>query len=760
MDSGMQRRYRVAVRALCEFTAKEGDLDLRFTPSPSAQEGIAGHALVASRRPAGYRKEVALQGQYRNLAIHGRADGFDPQLGYVEEIKTHRGDLARQPANHRLLHWAQVKLYGALLCRQFDLATITLKLVYLDIDSRTETVFEQCASADELQHFFAEQCERFLQWAEQELMHRQKRDQSLEILVFPHADFRSGQRQLAEAVYKAACLGRSLMLQAPTGIGKTLGTLFPLLKAMPGQTLDRLFFLSARTPGRAIALEALALLSEQLDGKLRVLELAARDKVCEYPGNACQGESCPLARGFYDRLPAARGQSLREGWLDQRKIVAIAGEHQICPYYLAQELTRWSDVVVGDYNYYFDIGAILPALVRENQWRVAVLVDEAHNLLERGRLMYSAALDQQDFRHARRRGPPALKKSFDRIARHWNELARNQQNAYQAYEETPDRFINALQKFIAATGEYLADNPASTDSGFQRFYFDAMQFVRIAEIFTAAFLFDIDKTPADTGHFHAGSRLCLRNVVPAAFLAERFAASHSTVLFSATLAPQRFYRDLLGVPEDAPWLEVSSPFQRRQLELRLTDRISTRYRHRSASRQPIAALMARQFHQRRGNYLAFFSSFAYLDQVYAFFREHYPQIPCWTQTPRMSESERQSFLGRFVADGEGIGFAVLGGAFGEGIDLAGDRLIGAFIATLGLPQFNPVNEQIRRCLEKRFGADAGYDYAYLYPGLQKIVQAAGRVIRAPEERGVLHLIDDRFSLAKVRALLPKWWGTA
>ncbi|KFF34809.1 ATP-dependent DNA helicase [Pseudomonas aeruginosa VRFPA01] len=550
-EAGVDVPYQVAVRALCEFTAKRGDLDLRFTPSPSALEGIAGHTLVTSRRPAHYQREVALSGRYRHLQVRGRADGYDPQANCLEEIKTHRGDLALQPANHRHLHWAQARVYGWLLCAERKLEEIELALVYLEIGSHKETRFVERQRADDLRIFFETQCQAFLAWAEQELAHRQRRDRGLLALRFPHGEFRHGQRQLAEAVYKAASAGCCLMAQAPTGIGKTIGTLFPQLKAMPGQRLDRLFFLAAKTPGRALALDALrSLHGEAGELPVRVLELVARDKACEHPDKACHGESCPLARGFYERLPT-------------------------------------------------------------------------------------------------------------------------------------------------------------------------------------------------------------RAPVPAAFLAERFAASRSTVLFSATLGPRDYYADLLGLPAGTPWLEVDSPFSAEQLEVHLQRRVSTRYAHRQASLAPIAAILGEQFRQRPGNYLAFFSSFDYLQQALEVFRQAYPWLPCWSQTRRMDEEERRAFLERFVAGGEGIGFAVLGGAFGEGIDLPGERLIGAFIATLGLPQVNPVNEQIRLRMQRLFGD--GYDYTYLYPGLQKVVQAAGRVIRSRSDRGVVHLIDDRFAQARVRRLLPGWW---
>ncbi|MES2104946.1 MAG: ATP-dependent DNA helicase [Pseudomonadota bacterium] len=804
--------YTVAVRALCEFTAKLGDLDLRFTPSPTAQEGIAGHAAVTGRRAGGYLKELSLAGEYKNLAVRGRADGYDPLKKQLEEIKTYRGDLKKMPANHRHLHWAQVKIYGHLLCLQMGLAEVNLALVYYDIGSQKETVLTQACSAADLKNYFEEQCERFLAWAGQELAHRRARDLALSDLGFPHASFRTGQRHLAETVYKAAHTGRCLMAQAPTGIGKTIGTLYPVLKAMPRQGLDKIFFLSAKTPGRKLALHALDTLRKGRDVKplmpllpLRVLELVARDKACEHPDKACHGESCPLARGFYDRLPQARQAAVQlasagvepgiqsaddsaippvgGGMLDQASLRAVAREHQVCPYYLSQDLARWADVIVGDYNYYFDIGAMLHAMTQLNQWQVGVLVDEAHNMIERGRKMYSAELNQAEFNIMRRSAPAILKKSLDRVSRQWNALHKEQGARYQVYPQIPDKFLQAMQQAATAIGDYMVGgavddtghtaatnlagelspppgNAIAQDSKLLRFYFDALLFTQLAEAFGEHSLFDVIKD-VDTGTgaaYRKNALLCIRNIVPAPFLAPRFAAAHCAVLFSATLSPWYFYSDMLGLPEDTPWIDVESPFSAAQLEVKIVGNISTRYQHRDDSLAPITDLIAAQYQRQPGNYLAFFSSFDYLQKVSGLFRDRYPDIALWEQSRGMEEAAREEFLARFTAGSEGVGFAVLGGAFAEGIDLPGSRLIGAFIATLGLPQLNPVNEQIMQRMNAVFGR--GYDYAYLYPGLQKVVQAAGRVIRTQTDKGCVYLIDDRFKRAEVRALLPAWWEPA
>ncbi|WP_342118194.1 ATP-dependent DNA helicase [Pseudoduganella sp. OTU4001] len=744
--------YTIAVRALCEFTAKQGDLDLRFTPTPTAQEGIEGHAIVTGRRGDDYEREVSLSGDFGPLHVRGRADGYDPRQNQLEEIKTYRGDLARQPANHRILHWAQLKVYGHLLCESRGLTALRLALVYFDIGTQKETMLTEEADAAMLRAFFEEQCGRFVAWAEQELAHRTARDEQLRALRFPHADFRPGQRQLAEAMFKASARGCSLLAQAPTGIGKSIGSIFPMLKASAEHGLDKIFFLAAKTSGRSMALGAVETIKRSAPLlPLRALELAAKTTACENPDKACHGESCPLAQGLYDRLPAARAAALQQTMLDRASVREVALAHQVCPYYLQSELVRWADVVVGDYNYYFDISAMLYSLTQLNGWKVGVLADEAHNMVSRARKMYSAEMDHVRLRVLRKTAPEALRKPLDRVHRQWSALEKEQEGDYASHAELPEKFMAALQNACTEIGDYMAEHPAWFDADVLDFYFNALLFGRLAESFGEHSLFDIEKTSGA----RVNSVLCIRNILPAPFLKQRFEAAHAVALFSATLSPWNYYADTLGMPPDTAWVDVASPFDAQQLQVHIARNISTRYQHRERSLAPIAALMGEQYQQQPGNYLAFFSSFDYMEKVADLFAAQQPGVPLWRQERRMDESARDAFLARFREGGQGIGFAVLGGSFGEGIDLPGDRLIGAFIATLGLPQINPVNEQIKARMETAFGA--GYDYTYLYPGLQKVVQAAGRVIRTTSDRGTVHLIDDRFSRPEIQALLPAWW---
>ncbi len=738
--------FPVSVKALCNFTAKKGDLDRRFTPAPSAQEGVWGHAQAAARRGVAYETEVALSTTEATLSVRGRADGYDAAARRVDEFKTFRGDLARMKENHRALHWAQLKTYGALLCRRDALRYVDLALVYFDVDSQEETVLKERIEAEVLDSHFADACAKFSAWADHETGHQAARNAALLDLPFPHADFHAGQRLLAEAVYKAVLRKQCVLAQAPTGIGKTVGTLFPMLKAMAQGKLDKIFYLAAKSTGRQTALQATQLLkASKPDSTLRVLELVAREKACVNPDRSCHGESCPLAKGFYDRLAIARTAALTTGHMDQAALRSVAAAHQICPYYLSQELVRWADVVIGDYNYFFDTRGILFGLATENDWRVGLLVDEAHNLIERARAMHTVSLAQADLRVAMNNAPAPVKRALTNLSRRWTDLCDAQTGDYSVLDKLPVPFLTALEHAVARLSEFAADQIELLGKELERFYFDALRFCQLADEFAEHSIFDI-----------AGATICIRNVIPAPFLKRRFAIAHASILFSGTLSPPTFYQDLLGLPDDSIFLDVPSPFYAEQLSVRIVGDISTRWNQRHGSLLPISSVVAMQYNAKPGNYLVFLSSFDYLQDLFSEFARRLPLIPAWRQHRSMNESDRLEFIARFAPNGSGIGFAVVGGAFAEGIDLPGDRLIGAFIVTLGLPQVNAVNEAMCGSLQQTFGI--GHEYTYLYPGLQKVTQAAGRVIRSTADQGTLYLIDERYLRPDVRRHLPQWWN--
>ena len=752
--------YTVSVRSLCEFTAKAGDLDRRFTPSATALEGLAGQAAVVARRGPGYESEVPLQGQCGTLRVRGRADGFDAQRQRLEEIKTIRGRADDVTANRRALHWAQLETYAALLCASRGLAQVELALVYVDAGTQQETVLRRIAGAASLQAAFAARCAAFAEWAAQEAAHRAARDGALAALPFPLGSFRPGQRALAEAVYRSSVQGNCLLAQAPTGIGKTLGTLYPVLRAMPGRQLDRVAFLTCKTTGRNTALDALQQLRGAMPGRsLRVLALVSKEQACEHPGQPCHGAACPLASGFHDRLPAARAAAVAEGWLDPAAQRRAALAHGICPYHLGQELLRWVDVVVGDVHHAFDPRGQLFGLAQALDWRWVLLVDEAHNLVERTRQMYSAQMRLSDIQTAWHAAPAALRAPLQRWHKVAAALAAESDADDHALPSVPDALLQALQALNTAVGEHLQDQPL--DGGpllhgpLLQFHFQALALQRLLDRFGPHSVFEVLRAAPPADGSAPDALLAVRNIVPAAFLRQRWAACQGATLFSATLGPPAYPRDLLGLPADTGWIDIPPAFPPEHLQVHIARRLSTRFPHRRASLDAVVALMAGQFARHPGNYLAFFSSFDYLDLAADRLAVLHPALPQWRQTRGMPDSARQGFLARLQPGGQGLAFAVLGGAFAEGVDLPGTRLVGAFIATLGLPPVSMAQQRTRERLDELFGP--GHGYADRVPGLQRVVQAAGRVIRSPSDRGWLWLMDERFAQPDVRALLPAWW---
>ncbi len=762
--SAVEPVLEVSVGALCDFSARRGDLDHRFTPAPTALEGSQWHRRRARAQPSDVASEVAVSGLCAGLRVRGRIDSVAVSAGRLEEVKTTRGDWQRLGEGLLERHRAQLRSYGALWGRQEGRDRVHLRRVYLDIRDGSESVCDETVATDELWAELEARCRAYRQRAEAEADHRRCRDEALEAMTWPLSQFRSGQRELAATVYRAIRDQQPLLLQAPTGLGKTLGTLFPALKAMPRQELNRVFYLTLRGTARQLALDGLRELlgAVPVAARPRVLVLTARDKVCEHPDLACHGESCPLARGFYDRLPAARDAALEPGrsvgqpsaspggrepvaMLDDTRVREIAREHAVCPYYLAQELARWADVVVADVNYYFDVQALLHAFTVQEGWRVALLVDEAHNLVERARSMYSAELSEAGWREAARGAAPAVQRSVRRSRAFWRDLRAAAEGGW--LDELPAACLPNLQRLVSDLLDHFAEYPATLAQ--QRLLFDVMAFVNLVQ------------EPGDHSALEwqpSSGHLALHNLIPADWLARRWQHAGAAVLFSATLAPFAFQRDLLGLPDTAQWLDVPSPFAADQLQVHLVTDLATALPQRQRSAPRIAERIRCRYVSQPGNYLVFVSSFAYLTILRQALFDTDPALPVVEQVPGMSFHKRQQFLDGFALGGHRIALAVLGGVFGEGIDLPGSRLVGAFVVTLGLPPHDARLKLLQQRLAARFGVNTAYAYACLYPGVQRVVQAAGRVVRTLDDHGVIELIDPRWQRRELRRLLPAWWA--
>ena len=748
----------VAIRTLVEFAAKSGSLDRRFTPAPTGQEGIKGHKKVTGSRPSTYQTEISLSITYGDLVFRGRADGYDARRHCFEEIKTFYGDFERIPANHRELHWAQIKCYGWLYCAQHACEKINLALIYFELTDGQEYALEQEWNATDLKDYFEHLAADYCAWHAQ-LMQRQKQLYVwLEQLQFPYGAMHSAQRIMAEAAYKAAISGRVVMAEAPTGTGKTLAALFPTLKAMSRSAVDKIFYLTAKTTGKQLALENIELIcsDKAQTAPLRTLELTAQEKSCLEPDKKCQGDSCQYALNFYTKLKSARTAASAVPILNKQALEKLAQQFTICPFYLSMEMARWVDIVVADVNYYFDGTPLLLGLTNEFDWNPCLLVDETHNLIERGRSMYTAELNRGDLLAAKKSAPAAIKKWLDNINDAWPAFIHNLSNTpdnYARLDSLPEKFNLALEEFSNHYINFLQRNPDHPvlESLTQEFFYSVLQYQRILELFNRDFCIDIQ---------NLGSKkeiLTLRNLIPASQLAARLSFAHSACFFSATLRPTNYYQSLLGLPENTFVVEVPSPFNAEQLQVKIATGLSTRYKDRASSIRPLCEIILHQVYETKGNALVFFSSYEFLQQAEEELRKQLilSDIQLVVQSRRMSEKDRELFITQFSQQRNLLGLAVLGGAFSEGIDLAGDALKGVFIATLGLPQINPVNEHLRSVLQDKFGQ--GYDFTYTYPGIQKVIQAAGRVIRTPSDQGYVWLLDQRYQHPTIKTLLPGWW---
>ncbi len=761
----------ISVRQLVEFAARQGSLERRYTPSPTGTEGIEGHKAVTARRGASYKPELALETRWQTLGLRGRADGYDPERNCLEEIKTCFGKPELIADNQRSAHWAQAQCYAWMLCRSETKASISVALIYYQLLEQIEVREEREYSVEQLEQLVIPWLTAYADWQGQINKRIQARTAWVDKLTFPFAELHSSQRQMAEAVYKSAITGVPLLVEAPTGTGKTLGSIFPAIKALNylGKSArpDKVFYLTAKSTTKQLALDALQLIASDSDSPLRVVELSARDKACLEPERECDGRSCPYAQDFFTKLIKARAAAAQIKLLNHLTLETLGRELEICPYYLAMEMARWTDLVIADVNYYFDGTALLLALTQEFNWKPLLLIDEAHNLVERGRMIYSADISRAQLQELKPLVPAALKKPLARVSRQWSAMVKSLAlNAESSASEKltpiqalPPKFLEALASYCEAYETYLqinADQPLSRHSEHQQLrdsYFKLSRFYKLALEVDEDYLVDIQPLGPHN------QRLSLRCLLPGTRLGKSMSLAQSTGLFSATLQPLSYFQQLLGLAPQSVCMELSSPFTADQLRVQLVTHITTRYHQRQASLKNLCELILDQVKSDRGNALVFVSSYDYLQQLAAGLAPALDDsIELLVQQKGMSEAERQAFLARFQGQRNLLGLAVLGGVFGEGIDLPGEALRGVFIATLGLPQFNAYNEYLRGFMQARFGM--GYEYAYLYPGILKVVQAAGRVIRRKEDRGYVYLVDDRFKRPEIRQLLPHWWNLA
>ena len=803
MASSAKPVIPVQVRELVEFALRQGDLGGGgdFVGPNRALAGIRGHQQTQRSRPAGYQKEVRLshdvETEELTLRVQGRIDGLlaTPEGVLIEEIKTVQG---RWNGLAEPLHWAQVKCYGFMYASSHALEELTLRLTYLDLETHTPTEFGGRFTRRDLAAVFEQATSVYLEWVGERRRWLCRRDQSIETLEFPFPTYRPGQRKLAVGAYRVLASGGRLFLEAPTGIGKTLSVLFPALKALGQGKLERIFYLTARTVGRTVAEKAFNDL-RQAGARLRTLALTARDKICFLAGQACDPAACPFARGYYDRHKPAMRAALELEEVSRPVLEAISRQHQVCPFELSLDLSSWVDAVICDYNYVFDPKVYLRRHFGEEPGDYAFLVDEAHNLVERAREMFSADLDLGQVLEVRRAVQPALPRCARALSRLGSALRRlcetsapagpiAQGNgadpgqarmpalrlgpAAQAGEgfasrELPAGLLPLVEAALKAAEAWLAQNqPAEFRQPLLELFFRLHSFQRTGVLYDERYatLCQPGPMPAGsrTGPGHTAEGRCnglvrLFCLDPSRLLRQALARGKATVFFSATLTPLAYYRDLLGGQSGDPLLQLASPFPPENLAVLMHDRIGTRFNTRAETLPEVAQAIGAVTGERRGNYIVYFPSYQYLRAVQEQFQALRPAIRLLAQRPGMSEAEREAFLAAFAAGHTEtlVGFAVMGGIFGEGIDLAGERLIGAIIVGVGLPHLCLERDLIRRLFQENLGS--GFDYAYTYPGMNRVLQATGRVIRSETDCGVVLLIDTRFGEPRYRRLFPAWW---
>jgi len=786
MTANAKPIHTVQVRELVTFVLRRGDLggEREFVGSDRALAGIRGHQKIQRSRPTGYLTELPVEHKVETveftLHIRGRIDGLLITSGRVllEEIKTVTGSWDHEADP---LHWAQAKFYGFIHALENALKELVIQLIYLELPSGKVTEFHQNFSFAELSDFFATTTAVYVHWLREQHHWCLARDASIAALNFPFPNYRPGQRELAVAAYRVLANGGRLFLAAPTGIGKTISTLFPAVKALGEGRLERIFYLTARTVGRAIAEKALADL-RRAGLKVRAVTLTAKEKVCVRDGHPCDPLTCPLAKGYYDRVKPAIREALGMEEITRPVLEAVGQKHQVCPFELSLDVSVWVDAIVCDYNYVFDPQVYLRRHFEEDGGAYGFLVDEAHNLVDRARDMFSAELDGGEILDVKR----AIKKAAPRCSKALAELEKAMQTLSNPAEpqdepaepsdpsielnlfqwkspsfkqedrgastspEFPESLIDPLETALDETEKWLVQNqPAEFREALLALYFRMHSFRKTVELYDERFVTIIEGAPAPKVRL-----FCLD---PSLLLRKALARGKAAVFFSATLTPIDYYRTLLGGEPDDPVLQLSSPFPPENLAVLIQDRIQTHFKGRAESLVDVVEAIGSLVSGRPGNYLVYFPSYQYLNSVLQEFQVQHPKVPVLVQRPGMTEPERDAFLAAFsVEHGEPlVGFAVLGGIFGEGIDLVGERLIGAVIVGVGLPQICVERDLIRDYFQQQ--NVVGFDYAYTFPGMNRVLQAIGRVIRSETDRGVVLLIDARFNEIRYRRLFPAWW---
>lgn len=754
---------RISVRSLVEFILREGDIDNRVSGSMEKDAMLLGgkiHRKIQSRMGTNYTAEVPLKIQMPCdgfvLQIEGRADGVlkDDGKVLIDEIKGILRSLEHLEAPVPV-HLAQAKCYAYIYAVQNSLKCIDVQMTYCQMETEEIRRFCQEFEFQELQTWFQDLVTQYEKWAKFEIEWRNVRNDSIRQIEFPFP-YREGQRDLVVSVYRTILRKKKLFIQAPTGVGKTMATVFPAVRAVGEGLGEKIFYLTAKTITRTVAEQAFSLLKEK--GLLyKTITLTAKEKICFCEEAECNPDACPYAKGHFDRVNDAVFDLITHSGDWSREVLEEqAKKHMVCPFEMSLDVSNWADAVICDYNYAFDPQAHLKRFFSESgKGEYLFLIDEAHNLVERGREMYSASLYKEDLLEVRKlvkAEDPKLAKGLSECNQQFLELKRVCEH-YQILKSVSHIALK-LMNVLSKLEDYLEEcKDAEKKKRVLDFYFAVRSFLNIHDIMDENYV--IFSEMMEDGRF----QIKLFCVNPAVNLQNYLEQGNSTIFFSATLLPVHYYKKLLSVEKDDYAVYAHSSFPQENKFLFIGTDVSTRYTRRGESTyQRFARYIAVMAEQKKGNYMAFFPSYRFLEEVHTCFLECVDhEVDSICQVSYMDEEQREEFLEEFEQEREKslVAFCVMGGIFSEGIDLTDDKLIGAVIAGTGLPQVCTEREILKQYFN---AADMdGFDYAYLYPGMNKVLQSAGRVIRTESDRGVILLLDDRFRAMRYREVFPREW---
>ena len=757
---------RISVRNLVEFILRNGDLvsGSGTADKEAMLKGSRLHRKIQKQMGSHYQPEVSLKKdtEYDDLIlrVEGRADGIflqDEQF-CIDEIKGvyKKLELMEEPV---LVHRAQALCYAWIYLDAHDLEKIDIQMTYAHLDTEVIKRFRETLTRAELKQWYEELTDSYHKWLAYQIEWRKKRNESMENLEFPF-EYRKGQRKMVSGIYHAISKKEQIFIQAPTGVGKTMSAVFPAVRAIGQGMAETVFYLTARTITRTVAQDAFEILRDR--GLLfKVITITAKEKLCFCDKPECDPEKCPYAKGHYDRI----NDAVYELWtteqsFDRETLLRHAQKWQVCPFEMSLDLAIWMDGVICDYNYVFDPNVCLKRFFGENvSGNYLFLIDEAHNLVDRGREMYSASICLNDVIETRKFVKPYSQKLWKKLGKVKKQMEELRQNCGEwKVQENAGVLPISLLSVQGELDQLLEEPPAQeVVDGILDFYFEVRDFLNISELVDDNYV--VYTAFDENGRFY----MKLFCVNPAENLQKCLDKGNSTVFFSATLLPLQYYRKMLSTRSENFGMYVESPFEQKKRCLMICRDVSSKYTRRGYEEyRKIAEYIARMSWQKKGNYMVFFPSYRLMEDVYQVYQDEFSVswVRCISQHASMTELEREEFLEEFTEETEEIlvGFCVMGGIFSEGIDLIGDRLIGAAVVGTGLPQVNCEREILKGYYDEK--GEQGFDYAYRYPGMNKVLQAAGRVIRTKEDTGAILLMDERFLNRDYRNLFPREWNDA